>query len=219
MDNEDRDHFRTIASPLAPLLDDLRKPHSAANSHSAPDPAYCLTLTRILFSSYRKDEAHDPEIYCAAIGATLGDFPRQVVEYVTDPRTGLPSTSKFLPNVAEVREACVREAKRLQQGLQPRIKFTRYVLPDKPPGDLFVGCDRPRYSEMSELLDKQHELGRRERGGIWIPRHWYEKRVGGSTEEERIAARRQHFERECRDEGLDTARGVSPSLIENHGRA
>lgn len=213
MDIEDRDHFRTIASPLAPLLDGLQKPQSAASSPSGPDPAYCLDRTKLLFSCYRKDEAHDPEIYCSAVAATLSEFPRQVVEYVTDPRTGLPSSSKWLPNIAEVREACVTEAKRLQLGSQPRIRFTRYNLPEKPPGDLFVAMDRPRYAEMSERLAKEPELGRRERGGVWIPHIWYVRAIGSSTEAERMSASRFHFERECRDEGINPAGGVSPSLL------
>lgn len=112
----------------------------------------------------------------------------------------------------------MKEAKRLQLGSQPRVKFTRYVLPDKPPGDLFVALDRPRYSEMSDLLDKHPEDGRRERGGIWIPHHWYERRGAVADDEAgRIAAARKHFERECRDEGIDPARGVSPSLLRTMG--
>ncbi len=33
-----------------------------------------------------------------------------MVEYVTDPRTGLPAKLKWLPTVAEVREACEKRA-------------------------------------------------------------------------------------------------------------
>jgi hypothetical protein len=73
----------------------------------APDPAYCLRRTEIMLSCYRKDEAHNPEIYNSAVSAILADgYPQDIVDYVTDPRTGLPSRNKFLPTVAEVREAC-----------------------------------------------------------------------------------------------------------------
>jgi hypothetical protein len=41
-----------------------------------------------------------------AVAATLADYPPDVIEYVTDPRTGLPAKCKWLPSVAEVREAC-----------------------------------------------------------------------------------------------------------------
>lgn len=218
MDIEDRDHFKTIASPLAPLLDGLRKPQSAANTASGPDPAYCLNRTKVLFSCYRKDEAHDPETYCSAVAATLSEFPRQVVEYVTDPRTGLPSSSKFLPNVAEVRAACVIEAERLRLRSGPRIVFTRPEdLPAKR-GDLFVAIDRPRYAEMSERLGKSPDEGRRERGGIWIPHQWFERsEIAVASEEARIAASRHYFERECREAGINPANGVSPSLLKTLG--
>jgi len=132
---------------------------------------------------------------------------------VTDPRTGLPSSSKFLPNVAEVRAACVTEAERLRLRSGPKIVFRREEPPAKPPGDLFIAFDRPRYSEMNDLLAKQPDAGRRDRCGIWIPYQWYDRRGVGPDEEARLAASRKHFERECRDEGIDPARGVSPSLL------
>lgn len=59
-----------------------------------------------MFGCYRKGEAHNPEVYVAGITATLADFPQVVVDYVTDPRTGLPGSLKWLPSIAEVREAC-----------------------------------------------------------------------------------------------------------------
>jgi hypothetical protein len=60
----------------------------------------------MLFGCYRKAEANDPEVLSAAIAATLSEFPEEIIEYVTDPRTGLPATSKWVPSVFEVREAC-----------------------------------------------------------------------------------------------------------------
>lgn len=65
-----------------------------------------MKAAMMLFGCYRKGDANDPEIYTAAIAATLADFPLEVVQYVTDPRTGIASKVKFLPTVAEVREFC-----------------------------------------------------------------------------------------------------------------
>jgi subtilisin family serine protease len=67
---------------------------------------YATKRTAMLFGCYRKGDANDPEIYTAAIAATLAEYEQEVVDYVTDPRTGLPSKLKWLPTVAEVREAC-----------------------------------------------------------------------------------------------------------------
>jgi hypothetical protein len=59
-----------------------------------------------MFGCYRKGEANDPETYTMAIAATLAEYPSEVMQHVTDPRTGLPAKCKWLPSVAEVREAC-----------------------------------------------------------------------------------------------------------------
>jgi hypothetical protein len=40
------------------------------------------------------------------LGMNLQRFPMEVVEYVTDPVTGIQTRSKFPPNVPEVIEAC-----------------------------------------------------------------------------------------------------------------
>jgi hypothetical protein len=60
----------------------------------------------LMFACYRKAEASDPEIYAAAVAAVLNDYPTEVIDYITDPRTGLPSKSQWLPSVFEVRRAC-----------------------------------------------------------------------------------------------------------------
>lgn len=59
-----------------------------------------------MFGCYRKSEASDPEIYAAATAAVLSEYSHEVVDYVTDPRTGLPSRLKWLPSIFEIREAC-----------------------------------------------------------------------------------------------------------------
>lgn len=140
MDSEDRDRFKTIAAAYRAPQGGLQRPLSAENSHSGLDPAYCLQRTRLLFSCYRKDEAHDPEIYCSAVAATLADFTKAVVDYVTDPRTGIASESKFLPNIAEVRSACVRETDRqtvLARPVRRRLAEPEKILAAPPGQDYF----------------------------------------------------------------------------------
>jgi hypothetical protein len=60
----------------------------------------------MMCACYRRDDAVDPVAYAAAMIAVLSDYSLDVVDHVTDPRTGLPQTSKWLPSVAEVKEAC-----------------------------------------------------------------------------------------------------------------
>ena len=60
----------------------------------------------ILFGCYRRGDANDPEIYTAAITAILAEYPPEVIQHVTDPRTGIARKIKFLPSIPELDEAC-----------------------------------------------------------------------------------------------------------------
>ena len=59
-----------------------------------------------MFGCYRKGDANDPETYTAAITAILAEYEPEVIQRVTDPRTGIPRKFKFMPNPAELSEAC-----------------------------------------------------------------------------------------------------------------
>ena len=59
-----------------------------------------------MFGCYRKGDANDPETYVAAVTVVLAEYSEETIRRVTDPRTGLPRTNKFMPNPAEVAEAC-----------------------------------------------------------------------------------------------------------------
>jgi hypothetical protein len=64
----------------------------------------------LMLDTYRKKgEAANPEVFVAAIAATLCLYPPEVVQRVTDPRTGIASRLKWIPEVAEIREACETE--------------------------------------------------------------------------------------------------------------
>lgn len=70
-------------------------------------------LAKVLIGCYRKDDATDFEVYSAALVAMLSEYPEAVVRYITDPRTGLPSTQKWLPTIFEVRHACEEQLERI----------------------------------------------------------------------------------------------------------
>lgn len=63
----------------------------------------------ILLGCYRKGDAEDPQTFVAAVASILASYPQEVAYRVTDPRSGLPGKSKWLPTPAEVREACEAE--------------------------------------------------------------------------------------------------------------
>jgi hypothetical protein len=48
-------------------------------------------------------------VYVTAAAALLAQYPESIVGKVCDPIRGLPIVNKFLPAIAEIREACERE--------------------------------------------------------------------------------------------------------------
>lgn len=62
----------------------------------------------MMLSCYRSSEASDPETFVTAVAAVLARYPQSVASCVANPSVGLPSRSKWLPSVAEVREDCER---------------------------------------------------------------------------------------------------------------
>jgi len=67
---------------------------------------YAAERAKLLFGSYRKGDANDPDTYVAAITAVLSEYPADVIKRVTDPRLGIARKSKFMPNLCELSEAC-----------------------------------------------------------------------------------------------------------------
>lgn len=104
MDKEDHDHFKTIAAASQKPLNVSSTPAIAESSGSRPDQAYCLQRAKLLFDCYRKDEVHEPDTYCGAVALVLSEYSKHVVEFSTDPRTGIASKIKYVPNIAEIKE-------------------------------------------------------------------------------------------------------------------
>jgi len=94
---------------------------------------YAAKRARVLFGSFRKDEAADPGVYVAAVTAVLCTFPADVVKAVTNPTTGLAVQKHVLPSVRDVYLACeelmrpAREAEarraRIDKQLAERVEF------------------------------------------------------------------------------------------------
>ena len=69
------------------------------------------TRATMLLGCYRKGDANDPDTYVAAIAAILSEYSVEVVQHVTDPRTGIARKSTFMPSIPEVDKACMEHAK------------------------------------------------------------------------------------------------------------
>lgn len=86
----------------------------------------------------------------------LQEFPQSVVEFATDPRTGIQGTEKFrsfMPNSGEVRAFCQAEMRRIAESARPIHKAPncRYVPPARSPGsraNVFVPADNPVYAQL-----------------------------------------------------------------------
>jgi hypothetical protein len=62
-------------------------------------------MAMLICGSYRRDEAHDPDVFAAALAVVLADYTRVVVDYACDPRVGVVSRFPMgLPNVGQVKE-------------------------------------------------------------------------------------------------------------------
>jgi hypothetical protein len=114
-----------------------------------------------MFGCYRRGDANDPDIYAAAVAAVLSRYPLEIVEYITDPRTGLPGNNTWLPSVAEVKEACVKRRNYLDRlNDYDRLFAGRTAVTPLPfdkgrPGrnaSVHVHNDAPQYAAMLEWI-------------------------------------------------------------------
>lgn len=110
----------------------------------------------ILLGSYSRARPHDPETYTDAIAATLAGYPVEVIQRVTDPRTGLQRKLKWLPEVADVVEACDAEVSRLEviarAAALPEVRQKAIEAPRDPEKDAEMAARFQRL--MVELLGK-----------------------------------------------------------------
>jgi hypothetical protein len=60
----------------------------------------------MLYSAYRTDQYADPDGFMASLGLVFSQYPNDVIEYVTDPRTGVQRGKVFPPSIAEIVSAC-----------------------------------------------------------------------------------------------------------------
>lgn len=136
---DEPDFFKTMPLVSVEQPSDLPDRPLPANSRSGLDPAYCLRSAKVLFGQYRKDEAHDPEVFSAAVAAVFSEYTVAIIEFAIDPRTGIAGKYKFLPHIFEIKEFCEEQSKQTE-----RLEYYRRLPKFKP-------------SEPTPLL--KHELG------------------------------------------------------------
>lgn len=163
----------------------------STRSTSPHQVAYAIERAKVLFGSYRRGDANDPDAYVAAISAVLSRYDTDLIREVTDPNTGICTTEKymsFMPNAGELKvycEAIVGRRDRLQKlGELPRPDFNRPRLAAPPPAPgcrakIFVPASNARYQQMldwsktADPLDWKFE----QRPGIWVSHAAWESRA------------------------------------------
>ena len=128
MDTEDREHFKTIAEASAKPLSGSE----SKTSSSPPDLDYFRVKAKAICGCYRRDEAQDPETFAAALALVLSEFPRSIVDYAADPRTGIVTKYPMgLPNVGQIRDFC--EGIQASRDRAERYRTLRPAPPVAPP--------------------------------------------------------------------------------------
>lgn len=73
---------------------------------------YAAKAGRSITRVHPKTDVDDFQAYSMAISLIMSEYPRSVLDRVSDPRTGIIRTIKFLPRPAEVAQACDAEVER-----------------------------------------------------------------------------------------------------------
>ena len=166
-------------------LGHIAGPSSTSATKSLPVSKQRMALivrcTKQLFSAYRADQFADAEGFVKSIGEVLRDFPDEVIEHVTSPRTGIQRRLKWPPSISEVVEACEQHQDYLARLRQPRRDPVPRVLPqllrDRPDGSLaqaFVPEGHARYESLCKWAEKADRIWWRYgkssdgRSGIWV---------------------------------------------------
>lgn len=134
---------------LQPIIPHLRQlVGSSTNSGNGTPPLNAAKAAAMLLGCYRRDDAADPETYATAVAAVLSTYPPDIVKHVTDPRTGLPGKSKFLPTVSEVREECERLAMAEAVSIERVERIQRQLDERKADEERRASQHRPTYDEL-----------------------------------------------------------------------
>jgi hypothetical protein len=111
---------------------------------------------RLLFGSYRKGEANDPDTYVMMITATLMAYDNSVICEATHPHTGIQFTEKFktwMPQPGELKEFC--------EGLAARnARNAAHLAARLAPPAISPAVDRSANPTLEELCQKYPGLFR-----------------------------------------------------------
>lgn len=159
---------RTLAE-LAKLLDSetsagLSRLVSVAEAQQVLNAAFGMENTcspddaehmaRSLVGMYPAREVNDAKAYASGVTALMSAYPLYAVRHVCNPVTGLPSRLKWLPTLAEIREAL--DAEKARHGRIARNCFALIKASEKAEEDRRWEKERPnaeaRAAQVKALL-------------------------------------------------------------------
>jgi hypothetical protein len=113
-------------------------------------------LATMMFSCYRASEASDPDMFIRSAAAILANYPQDISSAVANPAAGLPSRSKWLPSVAEVRAECDRlmAPRYEEEARRARRRHTESVLASPP----LRRIDKGRFDELSAAMEAKEDF-------------------------------------------------------------
>lgn len=173
---------------------------SVSSVNPSADPVFAVERTKLMFGCYRKDDAADPETYSAAVASVLAEYTPDILQRVTDPRSGLPSRQNWLPTVKEVREACDELEQREKQAAERASREVAQL------------DERRRAHELAKQKPTLTEL-KEKHGDTWGLK--VRDDLEAMQERRRQAlenANRIMFERECEAAGMPKDSMISPEL-------
>lgn len=146
-------------------MDQIGKSMMSVAQHSAlPNKDFksaqdlnCWILERvnILCICYRKSDANEPQGFAAAAATALSDYPTDIIEFITDPRTGLPSKIKWLPSIAEIHEACREIAQqRAEAAKRARDLKLQFAERDKFEAEQLAKKNHPPLDEIEKMIGR-----------------------------------------------------------------
>jgi hypothetical protein len=103
------------------------QPKDGSIQVSNSDQSLFLMAASRIADACQKPKDFNPDAWLPLIAMTLSEFPLEIVDYVSDPRTGIAKTAKWVPYVSDVREACEEAMKprRMQEEAEKKAAETK----------------------------------------------------------------------------------------------
>jgi hypothetical protein len=113
-------HLHVAGADVEPI--DVVAHDEGCSAYVHPGPEEFVGLALAQESTMRKQKP-------LQVAAILVEYPPEIVDFVCDPRTGLPRRLKWLPTIAEIAEAC-----------EHRMEFAKAVVNIRQPARVKTGA-------------------------------------------------------------------------------